>query len=147
MTTTLHLHFIADEPHILDIDLAAALGMRRPIDIRTGHMVMLRAVLLNCGFLHRDGGAYYLNEQQARSVCHFSTSRRAGAADRCIVETFRQFRTETLPQMDVVDALRQSLVPFTGGNWEGRDGMVIDALKSKLRETVRVRKLASRRRR
>lgn len=114
MTNKLELHCIAGEPHILDIDLAAALGMRRPIDIRTGYIVTLRAVLLNCGLLHRDGNAYYLNERQARTVCHFSTSRRACAADRRVGETFRQFHQETLPQMDIVEALRQSLKPFTG---------------------------------
>ncbi|MBB2703109.1 MULTISPECIES: hypothetical protein [Rhizobium] len=116
------------------------------MDIRTRQMVMLRAVLANCGFLHLDSGAYYFNERQALAICHFSTSRRAAAAERRVVETFRQFHAETLPRRDIVQALRH-LKPFAGNFSAGRDGMVIDALRSKLRQTVRTRRLTTRRKR
>ncbi len=141
------LHIIAGEPRILDLDLAFVLGMRRPINIRTGTMKLLRNVLANCGLMHRDGDAYYLNEDQARAICHFSTGRRAAMADRLMVTIFRKYHHETQPQTSVAEALRQGLAPFDGRAVEGREALVVDALRLKLRETARLRKYLSRRRR
>ncbi len=141
------LHIIAGEPRILDLDLAYILGMRRPINIRTGTMKLLSNVLANCGLMHRDGDAYYLNEDQARAICHFSTGRRAAMADRLMVATFRKYHHETQPQMAVVEALRHGLAPFDGSVVAGREALIVDALRLKLRQAVRPRKHLSRRRR
>ncbi len=141
------LYIIAGEPRILDLDLAFVLGMRRPINIRTGTMKLLSNVLANCGLMHRDGDAYYLNEDQARAICHFSTGRKGAMVDRLVVVTFRKYRRETQPQMAVVEALRQGLAPFDGRVVQGREALVVDALRLKLRETARLRKYVSKRRR
>lgn len=141
------LHIIAGEPRILDLDLAFVLGMRRPINIRTGTMKLLSNVLANCGLMYRDGDAYYLNEDQARAICHFSTGRRAAMADRLMVAIFRKYRHETQPLMSVVEALKRGLAPFDGRAVEGREALIVDALRSKLRQTARPRKHLSKRRR
>ncbi len=141
------LHIIAGEPRILDLDLAYVLGMRRPINIRTGTMKLLSNVLANCGPIHRDGDVYYLNEDQARAICHFSTGRRAAMADRLMVVTFRKYHEETQPQMAVVEALRLGLTPFDGRAVEGREALIVDAIRSKLRQTARPRKYLTTRRR
>lgn len=141
------LYIIAGEPRILDLDLAFVLGMRRPINIRTGTVKLLSNILTNCGLMHRDGDAYYLNEDQARAICHFSTGRRAAMADRLMVAIFRKYHHETRPQTSVAEALRQGLAPFDGRAVEGREALIVDALRLKLRETARQRKYVSKRRR
>ncbi len=141
------LHIIAGEPRILDLDLAFVLGMRRPINIRTCTVKLLSNVLANCGLMHRHGDAYYFNEDQARAICHFSTGRRAAMADRLMVAMFRKYRHETQPLMSVVEALKRGLAPFDGRAVEGREALIVDALRSKLRQTARPRKHLSKRRR
>jgi hypothetical protein len=141
------VHIIAGEPRILDLDLAFVLGMRRPLNIRTGTMKLLSNVLANCGLVHRDGDAYYLNEDQARAICHFSTGRKAAMVDRLVVVTFRKYYRETQPQMAVVEALRLGLAPFDGSALEGREALIVDAIRSKLRQTARPRKYLTTRRR
>ncbi|MCP2136670.1 hypothetical protein J2S28_003773 [Rhizobium sp. SLBN-94] len=141
------LQIIAGEPRILDLDLAYVLGMRRPIDIRTGTIKLLSNVLANCGVMNRDGDAYYFNEDQARVICHFSTGRRAAMADRLMVAIFRKYHHETQPQMAVIEVLRRGLAPFDGRAAVGIEALIVDALRSKLRQTVRPRKHLSRRRR
>lgn len=141
------LHTIAGEPRILDLDLAFVLGMRRPINIRTGTIKLLGNVLANCGLMHRHGDAYYFNEDQARAICHFSTGRRAAMADRLMVAIFREHHQETQPQIAVVEALKRGLAPFDGRAVEGREALIVDALRSKLRQTARPRKYLTTRRR
>lgn len=141
------LYIIAGEPRILDLDLAFVLGVRRPMNIRTGTIKLLSNVLANCGLMYRDGDAYYLNEGQARAICHFSTGRRAAIADRLMVATFRKYLQETQPQMAVVEALKRGLAPFDGRTVEGREALIVDALRSKLRQTARPRKYLTTRRR
>jgi hypothetical protein len=50
-----------------------------------------------------------------------------------------------LPQMSIVEVLRRGLAPFMNHRHEGLEGMVIDALGSKLRETVRTHRFTYRR--
>ncbi|MDR7145553.1 hypothetical protein [Rhizobium sp. BE258] len=147
MTDLFELRFFDGEPHILDIDLARALNMRIPIDIRTKWIVMFRANLLSVGYLYRDGKATYLNEAQARTICYFSSSRRAAQADAAVIETFRRFRLETLPQMDVVEVLTMGIKQFDQITRAGDNRLVIDVLRLKLLATSRVRERRSRRQR
>lgn len=147
MTREIPLHIVVGEPRVLDIDLAIALGMSRPIDIRTGLMKMLSEELANYGPVYRQGKAHYLNEQQARAVCRTAMRRKSVEADHLVVLAFRKFHNETRPLMSVQDLLRHGLDPFAGKRCEGRERMVMDALRLKLGQTVRPRRLSLRRKR
>lgn len=79
---------VEGEPRVLDTDLAAALGMDRPRNIRVNviepNMAELEgfgtllAVKANPGPLGgRPGKAFYLNEEQALLVAMFSRTERA----------------------------------------------------------------------
>lgn len=147
MTATIPLHIRNGEPRIFDIDLAIALGMPRPINLRTGLMVMAHQTLVNCGRVDRAENGCYLNEEQALAICSFSTSRKAAEAGRRVVETFRQFHGETLPQMDVRAVISNGLAPCAGLHSDGRAGMIADALRSKLGRSLRRRKYVTLRKR
>ena len=144
MTREIPLHIVVGEPRVLDIDLAIALGMSRPIDIRTGLMKMLSEELAHYGPVHRQEMAYYLNEQQARAVCRTAMRRKSVEADDLVVLAFRKFHNETRPRMSVQEVLRHGLEPFAGKRCEGSERMVMDVLCLKLGQSARPQKLSIR---
>jgi hypothetical protein len=145
------LHVRNDVPYILDIDLAVALGMRRPVDIRMGLMKVYWSGPMHYGPLHRledaaprmtvdPSQAYLLTEEQAVFICHFSTSRKAPAARQLIINAFMRHK-------GLATMLREALARTGGSFAEGREAVLIDALKARLRQTVKVRQHVTRRQR
>ena len=99
---------------------------------------------MHCGFMiWEDDGrpamsvdpsrAYLLTEEQALFVCHFSTSRRAGATARAVGTAFTHRKS-----LNVL--LRGALIRAMGDAAAGREALFIDALKARLRQTTRVRR-------
>ncbi len=151
MSAGFPLYLRSGQPYVRDLDLATALGMHRPIDIRTGLIKLYVTGPMHYGFMiwEDDGGvavsvdpsrAYLLTEEQARFVCHFSTSRRADDTARAVVTAFAQHKSLSV-------LLREALTRTMGDAAAGREAMFIDALKARLRQTVKVRRYTTRRRR
>jgi hypothetical protein len=91
-----------DDPRILDIDLAEALGMSRPRDIRKNLITPnqeelrrygdLRGTNANPGKPGRPAYEYHLNEDQAALVCMFSRTEKAADVRQEIIRVFRAYR-------------------------------------------------------
>ncbi len=151
MSAGLRLYIRNGQPYVRDLDLAVSLGMRRPIDIRTGLIELYITGPMHYGFVHwADDGrpamsvdpsrAYLLTEGQALFVCHFSTSRRADATALAVVTAFARHKSLSV-------LLREALSRANGDAASGGEALFIDALKARLRQTVKMRRYATRRRR
>lgn len=151
MSADFPLYIRDGEPYVRDLDLAMSLGMRRPIDIRTGLIELYVRGPMHYGFMiwEDDGGvavsvdpsrAYLLTEEQALFVCHFSTSRRTDATALAVVTAFANHKSLSA-------LLREALTRTMGDAGSGREALFIDALKARLRQTVKVRRDTVRRRR
>ncbi len=151
MSANFPLYIRDGEPYVRDLDLAMSLGMRRPIDIRTGLIELYVTGPMHYGFMiWADDGrptmsvdpsrAYLLTEEQALFVCHFSTSRRADATAIAVVTAFAHHKSLSV-------LLRKALTKTMGDAAAGREALFIDAIKARLRQTVRVRRYKTRRRR
>lgn len=151
MSESFPLYIRNGQPHVRDLDLAVSLGMRRPIDIRTGLIELYVTGPMHYGFmLWEDDGrptmsvdpsrAYLLTEEQALFVCHFSTSRRADATALAVVTAFAHHKSLSV-------LLREALTRTMGDAASGREALFIDALKARFRQTVKVRSYTTRRQR
>lgn len=145
MTCDFPLRLHDDVPYILDLDLAIALGFRRPVNLRRGLMQMFSVGLLNLGSLCRDGelsaspvidpsATYYLNEEQAHALCDLSGSRRRSEVAQRIANTFGRHK-------GLAVLLRQALAREQGT--DGSEAVLIDALKWRLTQLVRKRPYAA----
>lgn len=152
MKVDLSLYVRNDQPFVRDLDLAAALGMRRPVDIRTGLIKLYVQGPMHYGFMHwEDDGTralsvdpsrcYLLSEQQALFVCHFSTSRRANATSQAVVAAFLRHKSLSLILREALE--RTGAIPIASG----REALFIDALKSRLRQCIKTRQYLTRRKR
>lgn len=106
------------EPRVLDTELAAALGMLTPRNIRKEIILPNRAELESFGNLGettpnsgkrgRPGKAYYLNEEQALLVAMFSRTDKAKEVRAILVRVFAAYR-----RGDLVPAAPAFRVPQT----------------------------------
>lgn len=151
MSAQFPLYVRNGQPYVRALDLAMSLGMRRPIDIRTGLIELYITGPMHYGFMiWEDDGrptmsvdpsrAYLLTEEQALFICHFSTSRRADATAIAVVTAFARHKSLSV-------LLREALTRTMGDAAAGREALFIDALKARLRQTVKVRRYTTRRRR
>jgi len=105
MNTDITITTINDEPRVLDTDLAEALGMTRPRDIRAKIIIPNRDELDSFGPLRsesamvtigsnarREVTQYYLNEEQALLVCMLSRTERAKQVRAEIIRVFTAWR-------------------------------------------------------
>lgn len=98
----LELIVTGDDPRILDIDLAIALGMKAPRNIRNGLIVPNAEELKRYGSLHsiranpgkpgRPAYEYHLNEDQAALICMFSRTEKAADVRQEIIRVFKAYR-------------------------------------------------------
>lgn len=151
MSANFPLYIHDGEPYVRDLDLAVSLGMRRPIDIRTGLIKLYVTGPMHYGFMiWEDDGrptmsvdpcrAYLLTEEQAMFVCYFSTSRRVDATARVVATAFAGHKSLSI-------LLHEALTRTMGDAGSGREALLIDALKARLRQTVMVRRYETRRQR
>lgn len=151
MSESFPLYIRNGQPYVRDLDLAMSLRMRRPIDIRTGLIELYVTGPMHYGLmLWEDDGrptmsvdpsrAYLLTEEQALFVCHFSTSRRADATAIAVVTAFARHKSLSV-------LLREALKRTLGDAAAGREALFIDAIKARLRQTVKVRSYTTRRQR
>ncbi|WP_313199987.1 hypothetical protein [Rhizobium sp.] len=151
MSASLPLYIRNGQPYVRDLDLAVSLGMRRPIDIRTGLIELYVTSPMHFGFMLReDDGrptmsvdpsrAYLLTEEQALFVCHFSTSRRVDATGIAVVTAFARHKSLSV-------LLREALARTKADAIAGGEALFIDALKARLRQTMKVRSYTTRRQR
>ncbi|MBB4017601.1 hypothetical protein GGR16_002635 [Chelatococcus caeni] len=104
------LHVINDEPRVLDLRLAEALGFERPRKIREiiernrhelesfGTLAPRRRAQLRANGARHLVTEYHLNEPQALIVCMFSRTARAADVRRLLVEVFMAWRQgKTVP--------------------------------------------------
>lgn len=100
---------VEGEPRVLDTELAAALGMARPRDIRKNVIMPNRAELEGFGSLRefnanpgplggRPSTAFYLNEEQALLVAMFSRTEKAKEVRATLVRVFAAYRRGDLVQ-------------------------------------------------
>ncbi|WP_210486649.1 hypothetical protein [Microvirga antarctica] len=100
------LWLIENEPRVLDTDLAAALGMARPTNIR-GLIETNRQELENFGSLHtkraviqagkganREVAMFLLNEEQSLPICMLSRADRAKQVRADIITVFVAYRRQ-----------------------------------------------------
>lgn len=110
---------VENEPRILDTDLAAALGMSRPRDIR-GNLIgpnrpelerhgILREMNANSGKRGRPVTAFYLNEQQALLITLFSRTEKAEDIRELVINVFMAWRRG---QMDLNERGKAELPNF-----------------------------------
>lgn len=106
----LHLVINNDEPRILDTDLAEALGMKTPRNIRKDLIVPNLTELRGYGDLgasppkeKRRGRPvllYHLNEDQALLLCMFSRTPKAVEVRKLVITTFRAYQKGHLTLSD-----------------------------------------------
>lgn len=108
---------VEGEPRVLDTELAAALGMARPADIRelihrnTEELQgfgIIPCRTENTGKRGHPGKAYYLNEEQALLVAMFSRTEKAKEVRATLVRVFAAYR-----RGDLVPAAPAFRVPQT----------------------------------
>jgi prophage antirepressor-like protein len=109
---------VEGEPRVLDTELAAALGMERPTNIRSDVILpnraelegfgILQALTANTGKRGRPGKAFYLNEEQALLVAMFSRTEKAKEVRATLVRVFAAYR-----RGDLVPAAPAFRVPQT----------------------------------
>lgn len=92
----------SDEPRVLDLDLAAWLGLSQPRNVRTVIVANLEELEMH-GSLHvasanpgiqggRPGKAYWLNEGQALVICALSRTPTAAKVRKAVIEVFMAYR-------------------------------------------------------
>ena len=108
--------FDDDEPRVLDTDLAAALGMAQPLNIRAtiernreelecfGPIHTVREMVLVGSGARRAVSAFYLNEEQALTLCAMGRTQRAKEVRGMLIKVFVAYR-----RGELVTAERHSL--------------------------------------
>jgi hypothetical protein len=92
-------HTVNHEPRILDIEIAASLGLARPRDIRDV-IIKNKEELESLGSIAVTNRAYrghpiteyWLNEAQALLICMFSRTPKAAAVRKQVIEVFMTYR-------------------------------------------------------
>jgi len=101
MNTDITIITINDEPRVLDLHLAEALGMEQPRNIRSQLIARHRDELESYGEIYtksvqsprgRPSVAHYLNEEQSMLVCMYARGYRSVEVQRQIIRVFAAWR-------------------------------------------------------
>lgn len=113
MLSIADIHSFNDEPRVLDLRLAEALGFERSRDVRNlikrhreelntnGPLLQFDAMVDIGSGAKRAVQEYHLNEAQALLVCMFSRTEKAAEVRRLLIEVFMAWRKgELAPQIE-----------------------------------------------